>query len=168
MTREWKPGDAAVVKCDDLVCPMLEHKALLGKSGRWYLLEIGEYWEEHGAEPVRPLVVIDPEDREQVERLTQTYLRDYDGVDTVAQVGEVDSMQAALRSLVAPPKPEEPTGRYAVVEDSEGIEWCRIDSVIGAFCWQRLGQPGRAETSYAKWSGINAVRVLSKGVEVQS
>lgn len=71
-------------------------------DGDWALLTNPDYyWADDYSFFVggpRPLVVIDPEDREQVERLVDAYL---DGSG-----GLVDSMQFGLRSLLAPPKPD--------------------------------------------------------------
>jgi hypothetical protein len=62
-----------------------------------------------------PLVVIDPEDREQVDRLVRSY-------HNQNLFSVVDDMQAALREFAdpKPPKPAEPTGLGAVVEDADG------------------------------------------------
>lgn len=49
---------------------------------------------------VRPLIVIDLEDPEQVERVTRAFANEY-GVDL-----HVDETLAALRSLIEPPKPQ--------------------------------------------------------------
>jgi hypothetical protein len=66
----------------------------------------------------RPVVVIDPEDREQVERLCS-------GLLDIHWYGNADAMQVALRKFAnpTPPKPDEPTGLGAVVEDADGIRW---------------------------------------------
>ena len=58
-------------------------------------------------------VVIDPEDREQVKRLALAYSGVFGAKRAVPE--ETRAMQAALRSLVAEPEPEEPTGLGAVV-----------------------------------------------------
>ena len=150
MTREWKPGDAAVLACGEETCPMREHRGLLGKSGRWYLLELGEWWDEHGSEPLRPLVVIDPEDRERVLRLALAVGRDE------------ETVTKALRSLIEPPKPEEPTGLGAVVEDADGLRWVHRggDYFTPWVLTNRSGIGGSKG-----WEEIAAVRVLSEGVQ---
>jgi hypothetical protein len=58
---------------------------------------------------IRPLVVIDAEDREQVERLTAAI------AEHRAPGPNVHNIKAALRSLIHPPKPEEPTGAGAII-----------------------------------------------------
>jgi hypothetical protein len=107
----------------------------------------------HGAR----LVVIDPEDREQVARLVTTY-------NLGACEDEwIDGMQAALRSLVGPPKPEEPQGLGAVVEDADGAIWTRV-ATYAAAPWYSAGATGVATNSCsASWSRIDVARVLSDG-----
>jgi hypothetical protein len=70
----------------------------------------------------RPLVVIDPEDREQVERLTKALVEAayrHSNV-VVSDQASTATRQAALREFAdpKPPKPAEPTGLGAVVEDA--------------------------------------------------
>lgn len=121
--------------------------------------------EDHGGDCCdglcHPVFVIDPEDREAVERLVDTFRR---GIARSADGTGVDAMQDALREFAnpKPPKPDEPTGRYAVVEDSAGQEWCRID-VHNGYAWQKLGQPA-TEYHYDMYRNIDAVKVLSPGV----
>lgn len=54
----------------------------------------------------QPLLVIDPEDREQVKRLLSAYWEQQELGVAASQAGLCDRMQAALRSLLAPPKPK--------------------------------------------------------------
>jgi hypothetical protein len=125
-------------------------------------------WKPGDVVPVRPLVVIDPEDAEQVERLYRAIFKAFDN-DDVSGIEPEDavSMRAALREFAnpTPSKPDEPTGRYAVVEDDQGVEHVRVDAGGGehAYCWQTIGMP-YAESRYARWSDLSAVRVLSHGV----
>lgn len=100
------------------------------------------------------LVVIDPEDREQVERVTAAFANEYGG-DL-----HVDETQAALRSLIAPPRPPEPMGLGAVVEDKDGNRWIRKGKTKHGEDWTH--QIGDAFTANP-WSRIAAVRVLSEG-----
>ena len=107
----------------------------------------------------RPLVVIDPEDREQVERLMSTFHAQYNmpwSSDSDAM--HADRMQAALREFATPtPKPEEPKGWGAVVEDDTGAMWTLYAPEAGAWINYREGK--------RLWSGIDAVRVVSEGVQ---
>jgi hypothetical protein len=68
---------------------------------------------------------------------------------------EVD-LQSALRAWVEPPKPEEPKGWGAVVEDDTGAYWTLYAPEAGVFINYREGKRRYAE--------IAAVRVLSEGV----
>jgi hypothetical protein len=146
--REWKPGDVAHV-------PGVG-RALLADDGAWVTQRIGK---RHDAETfgrftsVRPLAVIDPEDREQVERLTDLLWETCD--DATAQT----DMQAALREFANPtPQIEEPTGLGAVVEDEDGDHWIR-----GSHPTEPWFSPNGSQDN-GTWADINAVRVLSKGV----
>jgi hypothetical protein len=115
---------------------------------------------EYCGEP-RPVVEIDPEDRGQVETFVNVMKRNgWTGLDEAA----VEDMQAALRSLLAPPRPPEPEGRYAVVVDDEGIEWMRkhADS-MWASQNEQVG-PGVVNFSWRKYANIAVARVLSEGV----
>ena len=85
----------------------------------------------------RPLIVIDPEDAESVARLTRAFANP------------------------RPPKPEEPTGLGAVVEDAEGARWTR--SIVGGNVtptWSESLSGARRV-----YGDIGAVRVLSEGVQ---
>lgn len=155
MTREWKPGDVGVTA--GVTHPPC--RFIVGEGGRARYVDgdngIGV------AESARPLVVIDPEDREQVERLAMALSDSYE--DDFAPY-EADHMQVALRSLIEPPKPEEPTGRYAVVVDREGVEWLRKD-VEAMWCSQTAKtEGGLIDGHWRHYGDISAVRVLSEGV----
>jgi hypothetical protein len=108
----------------------------------------------------RPVVVIDPEDRKQVERLVENYRTHWGKAEKVA-----DALQAALREFAdpKPPKPKEPTGLGAVVEDEEGTFWVR-DASVGAVVQDRYWSPSNDDGRLA-YADINAVRVLSEGVQ---
>ena len=108
----------------------------------------------------RPLVVIDPEDREQVERLARI-CHDLDGVELdnpEPMTTRGLAMRQALRSLIAPPKPPEPTGLGAVVEDEDGEAWVR-------YARQHSTAPWVNGTTSVEWEDIAAVRILSEGVD---
>lgn len=103
-----------------------------------------------------PYVVIDPEDREAIMRLqnalhTQCIIR----ADSTHE-----ALQAALREFAnpKPPKPEEPTGLGAVVEDTDGSLLVRVPNNPDK-PWSCGGV-----TRWA-WDDIDPARVLSKGVQ---
>ena len=113
--REWKPGDVAVsmVRGAPHIIFRTENEA---GEHRWYdrfgsLLPDAEWVD---GKEIRPLVVIDPENRDQAESLFRAWC-DLLGGPRMSE--QVDAMQGALRSLIEPPKPEEP-GTWGVVEAS--------------------------------------------------
>lgn len=160
MGREWKPGDVAMVNGD--IC-------LLTSRGQW---EHGRsdrfayYYSHSDLTSVRPLVVIDPEDREQVTRLWIEFAKDLLAHSGDEEWDGISAMQRALREFAdpKPPKPEEPLGLGAVVEDSAGVHWVsaqREDDTDP--CWYGL-LPDEGMT-VAHYSDIDAVTVLSEGVQ---
>ena len=152
MSREWKPGDVAAWDFED------------GSGSERALRTAHDWFGERGSVPkffhdsLRPLVVIDPENREQVERLCAAMKANgWTGIDDEAP----DDMQTALRSLLEPERPEEPKGKYAVVQDASGAEWVRCTNE-GRSDWLRAGWFTSEE--WTDWSEIRAVKVLSEGV----
>lgn len=156
MSREFKPGDVAMaVRAND--------------DGEFLVVRTrgdGDYWSAPRGWPAsvsadaireyRPLVVIDPEYREQVERLRSLLF------GNSAHAHGITEMQAALREFAdpKPPKPDEPTGLGGVVEDAEGLKWVRFaDSEPNEKNWAT----GDAAFNRA-YADIDAVRVLSDGV----
>jgi hypothetical protein len=168
MRGGFVPGDVVTLQCGTSE----HHRAMwIANSrgdGAWYC-------EHGGGHPVTApyqmsglLVVIDPEDREQVERVTSLFYNERTRGDRASIVGgSTDAMQAALRSLVAPEKPAEPTGIGALVEadfaTNEGkgfgpAHWARA----GDGSWRCLTD---GMTSHATaWPFLSVVKVLSEGV----
>ena len=114
----------------------------------------------------RPLVVIDPEDRESVERLIRLWGQQFDSWTPEPSGTNGDRMQAALREFAnpTPPKPDEPTGLGAVVEDAEGKRWIR-SADHGRDPWHSNGSRQINGRTWHMWSDLNVVRVLSEGVQ---
>lgn len=112
------------------------------------------------------VVVLNPEDREQVERLARDIEARHDFGDNVIATSDI---QDALHSLITPPKPPEPQGLGAVVEDEHGDLWLRVDWV-NPWC---IAKPNERQTHqqkrkpthdpHVKWADVAAVRVLSEG-----
>jgi hypothetical protein len=148
MKREWKPGDVAMIPFDN------RDEIGIFIAGGWVTRDTLKPLPFQDA---RPLVVIDPEDREQVERLCSHLL-------DIHWYGDTDYMQAALRKFAnpTPPRPDEPMGLGAVVEDAEGVRWIRVTGG-DATPWARLGNVGYSP-GWRHWSDITAVRILSEGV----
>ena len=161
MSGQWKPGDVALVRpiyCDhpDVIAVRTGVPPNMGWS---YSMRTSDgsstrTWasDPDGLTVVRRLVVIDPEDREQVERLRQTMsLLGYERGDCA------EDLQAVIRAMIAPPKPDEPTGLGAVVEDAVGEWWVQFTSKTGKW-WRNHQGVNR------RWSDLNAAKVLSEGV----
>lgn len=163
---KWKPkpGDVAIIEgkvalyVDGPHIPRKRGPFWQWGSGGWTTLPLG---------PQHPLAVIDPEDREQVERLRDAYDRAF--VEQNPELSETpewkgkrgNALQAALREFAnpTPPKPPEPQGLGAVVEDDEGVRWVRYDlNLERSYRW--ISERGASED----YQDITAVRVLSEGV----
>lgn len=161
MSREWKPGDVAMLPNERI--------AVVDRVGRF--LYGGEPYDyvspgSINARDARPLAVIDPEDREQVGRLYDFYYELRLGEQRVDHL--VDTLQAALREFAEPTpskphRPDEPGGQGAVVEDAAGCRWLRR-VVSGRSPWAHYDETERA-TRVRDWDEIDAVRVLSDGVQ---
>lgn len=162
--REWKPGDVAMAPSFGVV--------IADPSGLWRKVsdgkELSTPWDGRDDRipflHVRPLVVIDPKDREQVERLAALFRMERVKGDRDAIVGgSTDAMQAALREFAdLKPRIEEPAGLGAVVEDAEGALWVRVDDPVHS--WVAARRSEGAYTRRTKWDQIDVVRVLSEGV----
>ncbi len=106
------------------------------------------------------VVVISPEDREQVERLVGAYYGPesrYPGLRRKPAV--IDEMQAALRSLVTPPRIDEP-GMWGVVEASCVHEDRRITFVRGKRGWNATD--GRSQPD--SWDDLVDPVLIREGV----
>ena len=117
----------------------------MSKYGHVFKTESGWVFDDHDGpasgcpQDLRPLLVIDPEDREEVARLAAN-------LDNRI-VDDTDMLQAALRSLLTPPKPavpECPEGCVTVVDAIEcvwsvrdGGYWETANS-IKALTWAEL------------------------------
>ena len=170
MAREWKPGDvvtATVNGRDDvrLIAGWSKYDPQLRwgeMSPRWGDGDDDECWfMPSQVTNRRPLVVIDPENREQVERLVDRLAaaRFWEAipVDEPGVSYRTSQMQAALREFAnpTPPKPAEPQGLGAVVEDAFGHVFVRLST-----SWFNVN-----DDQHCTWDHINAVRVLSEGVQ---
>lgn len=94
MKREWKPGDVAMVTVDGV-----EQRAVRSADGTKWVVEPKPAPSRRVSESARPLVVIDPEDREQVERILDAF----DACDGLGHEAEIDDLQGVFRDLADPP-----------------------------------------------------------------
>lgn len=157
MTRKFQPGDVAMIHGPDRV-----EVPAIWQGNQWATSD-SRYFNDYLVK-ARPLVVIDPEDREQV-RVTLAKiwmaLEEAAESDKKKPQWSVSAMQAALRSLIADPKPDEPQGLGAVVEDAGGNCWIRHGD--GPAAWMLAGASPSNRDTY-QYADIAAVRVLSEGV----
>lgn len=106
-----------------------------------------------------PVVVIDPESTADVVKLAAA-------ISHAGSWVETDDARRALRSLIAPPRPDEPKGLGAVVEDGRGVLWVRTEGDNG------IRNPWQATLNVAEpddirqlaYADVEAVTVLSEGV----
>lgn len=100
----WKPGDVAIVLnqwdvWNVAICTLrAEHRGL------WWRYGVSDSWDRIEDREARPLVVIDPDDHKQVERLADLFTERHHSSqqsDTASEHG-VRSMQAALREFATP------------------------------------------------------------------
>lgn len=113
----------------------------------------------------RRLVVIDPEDDRQVHRLTGALVLSGQGRNDRNYWRET---QAALRSLIKPPRPEEPT-TWGVVEascshDDTRRKWVRHEDGNWWPAWTYGDQPSRTPLP-DDWDSLVDPVVLREGVQ---
>ncbi|MGZ4519730.1 MAG: hypothetical protein ACXVXW_04845 [Mycobacteriaceae bacterium] len=170
MTREWKPGDVALVKVKKSW-----HRAIRDQVA-WVVIT-----DDSGVDHLetcagvdyeaRPLVVIDPKEHAYCERLMQAMREPIESTLRVSLDDQVverltDHVCNAILSLLPTPKPDEPTGLGAVVEDADGVLWVRVTAAVG--CpndpWKHSQWREGDVQPRMPYAGITAVRVLSEGV----
>ena len=155
MSREWEPGDVAIIETGhnggkvSLVVETFDGCPNVAIADETEPLA-------YGADELRPLVVIDPEDAEQVDRLVRLMCSAF---------SHRESAQAALREYAnpTPAKPDEPTGLGAVVETASGRRYVRTYGPADTDdyqCWKP-----DVFTNRVQWSEFEAIRVLSEGVQ---
>lgn len=131
---------------------------------RYYLSPRARALHEHETGQCRyqddctPVLVIDPEDAGQVSSLTKALIR----LEQMTR-SDTENVQAALRSLLPTPKPDEPQGLGAVVEDASGDQWVRTHHDLEAH-WRSATFGG----TYNHYADIAAVKVLSPGWSAES
>lgn len=152
MSGLWKPGDVAAVLCSDGKWRTGLHYLYMG---RWTWAFGDSTFRDADTSEARPLVVIDPEDRESVLRLGELIRKHSPWTDDAPALHLTDALREFANPT--PPKPDEPTGLGAVVEDADGNKWVRTDVEQPAWSqWQNA--IGRWS-----WDRVNAVRELAPG-----
>jgi hypothetical protein len=162
--REWQSGDVAMI---DVGCPANRHRGIF-LDGGWRYGDDRWSKDDPAIVTARPLLVIDPEDRDQATRLWQAFAA-YRLAHENEEWDGIDAMQAALREFAnpKPPKPDEPTGLGAVVEAicgcDEGPHRFIHDPLSPRFEGRRTW---KSACGHHAWSQLRTiVRVLSEGYE---
>jgi hypothetical protein len=109
----------------------------------------------------KPVIVIDLTSHEQIEGL-----RDALDDEIPTYVGRSAVDRALLRfATPTPPKPDEPMGLGAVVEDAEGYRYVRSYDDEGIERpWHVIDRAANKPLGWWRWDDIAVVRVLSEGV----
>ena len=166
--NEFKPGDV-------VVHPEYGRGIVQDSPNLWVEFASSPHWAPPLADvaaDLRRLVVIDPDNEDDTDRLGDI-LENHEW-QPKPRFGAFHSgldLAAALREFAdpKPPKPEEPTGLGAVVEDAAGTVWVRVaaDDDPGNDTLRACASPPwRHRGLTAKWwAHLDAVRVLSEGVQ---
>lgn len=162
---DYKPGAVALCTLDGT--PVL--KTSDGPRG-WATVDDGRQLIDDT--DVRPLVVLDmaPEQARLVVRILRSSADADDQADSHPFRGLVTStayraIADQIESQARPPKPAEPTGLGAVVEDAAGQRWTRYDERDPQPWWRTsTGDPDEPIECRFAYADIDAVKVLSKGV----
>ena len=160
--QEWEPGTVAMVT--DGRGEYLALRRTPGATSYW----VGNV--RHATDgkvtSVRPLLVLDPDDPDQMRELVDNFFVALSGRTYRNHARDIDDMRAAVVTMLpfpTPVKPAEPTGLGAVVEDAEGKTWVRGLGRDGTgVTWIRADSP--LPKGRCPWSQVNAVKVLSEGV----
>ena len=156
MSREWKPGDVAMIPFS-----RGEVRAIYRPDG-WIVCDTLATDGCTAFTDVRPLVVIDPEDREQMARV-ESAIAEACGWTRLVDDRRVDAFQQAFRELAnpKPPKPDEPMGLWSVVRDGRHT-YVRTDTTA-SYPWEPVGAIEPPHTERRSWIEFSdAVQVLSK------
>lgn len=154
--REFAPGTVAVATVRGVGGVRVMRYAEPGGCVDWFASGVVEgstgHRDEHVTD-VRPLVVLDL-DGQDVPSLLR-HLRGSPGCHFCAPMA--DQIEEQTRD----PKPAEPTGLGAVVEDSRGHWWLRKDACRAGSSWFDADDHAIAQP----WREVDVTRVLSEGVE---
>jgi hypothetical protein len=153
MSRQWRYGDVALWARG-------RTPVLRTDSGRW-TLPVGTSVEICEAD-LRPVVVIDPEDWQAMLSIVQEMNVHHPGEIIT---GTPEKLQNALRSQL---KPAEPTGRFAVVEDCNEVQWVNFRDPDRPLGHEKPWINGDDSRDYRDYADIAVVRVLSEGVTPDS
>lgn len=115
---------------------------------------------------VRPLIVLDEPDFYYETAVPELRAAAREGGRSLRLNRILDSIADQIQAQT--PKPKEPTGLGAVVENTRGYKYVRVADPIDGWAhgrqWQRIGGDINAVRNFG-WEEIDAVRVLSEGVQ---
>jgi hypothetical protein len=132
MTREWAPGDVALV-------PFAEGDVrAMWIAGQGWAVADGTRGVSKSYIGVRPLLVLDPESDDDAHRLIRAFW-DHHNDDC----DDEQAMRDAMRSLVAPPEPPKPEVYEHFVERA-------VDDLSRALCGKVWAPKGDAVTVIGK------------------
>jgi hypothetical protein len=178
--REWQPGDVVIWRPQGDSEPEVLFRFLGGDD-----YDTPEWQSAVGgcayplASDLSPLVVIDPTvitgphetgDTDPVREISRCLKRLAEGDGADAENGPYRGqiaarLSAAFRATIIPPKPPEPTGLGAVVEDAKGFVYVRgYTDDVHTHPWHVIDPSANACMAWWKYDNIAAVKVLSEGV----
>ena len=161
MSAAYEPGTVAVATIRGM--PNVRVMRVAGElsSAEW-ASAVGtphRLHEDWSVTDIHPLVVLDLPER--VVPALVEYLR---GVGDQKIAGDwLDLIADQIEAQTKPPKPAEPTGLGAVVEDAAGKRWTRVEPAANATS-RNPWYPADCDEQPEEYANIDAVRVLSEGV----
>lgn len=159
--REWKPGDVALVRCSDGEWRQAQFENLLSADAPAWRFPDGLV--RSAATAASPLVVLDPGgDLDPFCKALVEAMHKAGDRASAANGVHPGTVATALRSLLAPPKPDEPQGLGAVIEDDKGKRWVR--SHQRGKPWYR-DHPEIHDEDWLNYDQIAVIRVLFEGVQ---
>lgn len=167
MKFEWKPGDIALVTSWRGTDQVALRVAPRSAADAYVWVALNEHGDTRGLSDgevmaANPLVLINPEDRDQVERIYRGWCDSLGGPDLDQQV---DAMQTALRGFASPtpPKPDEPATwgvvKAACVHSDERRTWMRHEDGN----WYVVGTDTKNNPD--DWDSLVDPEVIREGVQ---
>jgi hypothetical protein len=139
-----------------------QYRAFRTSKSGWRAAGPGDFFYDREVTNVRPLVVLDPEG---AGMCLEVFKKDIASLCTDSTAWP--KMLRDVEAQTSPPKPPEPTGLGAVVEDRAGDRWIRVEwgnPWCRANPVRRAGGDSLTHGTHVPWERLDAVRVLSEGV----
>jgi len=116
----------------------------------------------HDVTDIRPLVTLDL--GEDIPRLREALARWTGWTSLTVEKDAIRRLLDQIEAQTRPPKPPEPQGLGAVVEDANGLRWTRVEAGADDFTRNPWFPNTDGHTQPREYDEIAAVRVLSEGV----